>query len=554
MPFEPPDTDGLDFPRAKKRISVDTASGVDAFNHLFHVGGPIQASTITVEGIGEASSVQLEDAVGETSTIMIDTPILELARTIDNRSYFWPDLGDRLWDSNLRSKRRVMSIRSGTQQYLADIESHHQKGKAPERIIISNITWGSAFSLEHRYEITDSNRELLQEVVQADTGIIVANLLETWQICGASMVLALRPDALFVSALEALGSPSELLEAASKRLVVLGSEGQDPVELLTKTMGVFTASGSGARAAGMIVGSVVQTRVPRVCSGCARSAPVDPATINFLPQSLRPPREKPYMIGRGCDACKQSGFRGTVGIDSIVRTKTRLKDMLAAGSPIDQVTEIAYRSGTRSMMEDAVYKAAEGLTTLDAIVKSVKRVSAAFEASIVAGLSEGESGTLKDQQIDTSLAALGDDFFTSDSGRSSGASGSFKTMLADRKQKVILVVEDDEDQQSILRIVLEKEGYKVEFANNGVEGLEAASKFRPDLIISDLMMPKMNGNEFVAKLRENPQLSGTPVLVLTVIDNADAEHKLLSTGADDYCAKTVRKDVLLKRIERLLLR
>lgn len=553
MPFEPPDIDGLDFPKAKKRISVDTAAGVEAFVQLFKIAGPIQASSITIESVGESSSVELQDAVDETSTIMIDTPILEISRAIDNRSFFWPDLGDRLWESNSRTKRRVMFIGSDSAQYLADIESHHKIGKSPERILINNIMWGSSFSLEHRFALTERNKELLLELTSADTGIIIGNLLEPWQICGAAVALALRPDALFVSAVEALESPTRLLDLAAKHLVILGAEGQDPVELLTKTMGSFHPLGAGARAASLLVGSLTHMRIPRVCTGCARSAPLDPATINFLPESLRPAREKPYMIGRGCDACRQSGFRGSIGIDSIVLLGSRLKDVLAAGSPIDQVTEIAYRAGTRSMTEDAVLKATEGLTTLDAVVKAVKRPSAAFEASILSSHGAGEGTTLKDQQIDSSLASLGDDFFVSGGGTSAGsARKSERTMRPERETKVILVVEDDDDQQNILRIVLEKEGYEVEFASDGHEGLEAAGRVAPDLIISDLMMPRMNGNEFVAKVRENPKISETPILILTVIDNADAEHKLLSTGADDYCAKTVRRDILLKRIERLL--
>lgn len=552
MPFEPPD-DGLEFPKSRKLLTVDSAAAVDALNHAFAHGAVKHASVIIIEEQSGSCRAVYEDGVGEQSSLELSANISEVSQALDHRCFHWPDVGDRLWHTS-SSRRRVLSLSVEGPQYLADVTFQHQPGAKSGRLLINNISWGSAFSIGHRFEFTESNSRLLQRLGQAKTGIIAANAVDGREPAGTAVILALRPDAVFVSSVEAAPAPGEVLDLASKRLVVLAVDGQDAVELLTKTVGAFQPSGSGARAAGVLNGSLVHLRLPRVCTSCARSAPADPATINFLPASLRPSRDKTFMVGRGCDSCVQSGFRGSVGVDSVVECTPRLRDVLSLGSAIDQVTELAYRNGTRSLLEDALVKAGDGLTTLDSVTKSVKRPSAAFEASIVnAG---DETLTLKDRDINSSLSSLGDDFFLAPSGGSPAADSAHPESLLRRepRAKRILIVEDDSDQQQILRLVLEKEGYEVAFAGNGAEGLEQASRVKPDLIITDLMMPKMDGNEFVARLRETPEISGMKILVLTVIDNADAEHKLLTTGADDYCAKTVRRDVLLKRIERLLAR
>ena len=75
-----------------------------------------------------------------------------------------------------------------------------------------------------------------------------------------------------------------------------------------------------------------------------------------------------------------------------------------------------------------------------------------------------------------------------------------------------------------------------------------------DIVLCDLMMPKMNGKEFLEKVRSNPDYSNVPVMMLTAVTSPDAEFQLLESGADDYCNKNVKRKILLKRVERLLAR
>ncbi|WP_163999206.1 response regulator [Pyxidicoccus caerfyrddinensis] len=85
-------------------------------------------------------------------------------------------------------------------------------------------------------------------------------------------------------------------------------------------------------------------------------------------------------------------------------------------------------------------------------------------------------------------------------------------------RRSVLVVEDDEDIRAAIAEILEGEGYDVVIAANGSEALEELQHMRrPCLILLDLMMPVMNGHEFLARIRETPRMQGVPVLVLTAV-------------------------------------
>jgi len=97
----------------------------------------------------------------------------------------------------------------------------------------------------------------------------------------------------------------------------------------------------------------------------------------------------------------------------------------------------------------------------------------------------------------------------------------------------IMVVDDDANIRAILKYRFEKEDFTVCLAKNGVEALEQIGREPPDLVILDLIMPEMNGLEFLSHLRENPQTVSTPVIVLTALGRTpfyERTHELGATG------------------------
>jgi signal transduction histidine kinase/CheY-like chemotaxis protein len=116
-----------------------------------------------------------------------------------------------------------------------------------------------------------------------------------------------------------------------------------------------------------------------------------------------------------------------------------------------------------------------------------------------------------------------------------------------------LVVEDEESTRELLRRLLVGEGWAVATAANGREGLERLKMERPNLILLDLLMPEMDGFEFVAKLRETPGLDATPVIVVTAADLSDEERRRLQGGVEHVLQKAAHgQDKLLAEIRGII--
>lgn len=122
------------------------------------------------------------------------------------------------------------------------------------------------------------------------------------------------------------------------------------------------------------------------------------------------------------------------------------------------------------------------------------------------------------------------------------------------KKAKILIVEDDPDQREILKMVLLDAGYEVFTASGALKGLELARNVSPDLILSDLMMPEMDGADLFIALREDMVLRDIPFMILTVVSDSDKELQLLELGVSEYCEKSIQRKILLKRIERIIKR
>ncbi|HRC56547.1 MAG: response regulator [Myxococcales bacterium] len=114
------------------------------------------------------------------------------------------------------------------------------------------------------------------------------------------------------------------------------------------------------------------------------------------------------------------------------------------------------------------------------------------------------------------------------------------------KEGRVLVVDDEPGLRSWLSALLAYEGYLVEEASNGAVALEVLQTFRPDVIILDLIMPGMNGREFLLELRESPELAKIPVLVWTAVKGVHIN--LTSLGATEILEKLPDPDEILRKV------
>ncbi|MDP9201745.1 MAG: diguanylate cyclase [Gemmatimonadota bacterium] len=122
----------------------------------------------------------------------------------------------------------------------------------------------------------------------------------------------------------------------------------------------------------------------------------------------------------------------------------------------------------------------------------------------------------------------------------------------EHKKKRILVVDDHEDNIELLRARLEARGYEVEGASDGQAALDAVKRTCPDLILLDVMMPKMDGMEVVKRLKANKDLPFIPVIMQTALDSTENKVEGLDAGADDYITKPINFAELEARVNSLL--
>ncbi|HRP53077.1 MAG TPA: response regulator transcription factor [Fluviicola sp.] len=123
-----------------------------------------------------------------------------------------------------------------------------------------------------------------------------------------------------------------------------------------------------------------------------------------------------------------------------------------------------------------------------------------------------------------------------------------------KKNQTILIIDDEQDIIEFLKYNLEKEGYKVLSATNGVEGIDCAKSNTPDLILLDVMMPKMDGIEVCSLLRNEASLNDTLIVFLTSRYEDYSQVAGYEAGADDYVAKPIRPRLLVSKLEAILRR
>ncbi len=118
----------------------------------------------------------------------------------------------------------------------------------------------------------------------------------------------------------------------------------------------------------------------------------------------------------------------------------------------------------------------------------------------------------------------------------------------------ILLVDDEEDILALLKYNLEKEGFTVDTALNGKEGISKAKEMQPDLVVLDVMMPVMDGMEACVEMREIPSLKDIFIVFLTARGEDYSQIAGYDSGADDYITKPIKPRVLVSKIKALLRR
>lgn len=115
----------------------------------------------------------------------------------------------------------------------------------------------------------------------------------------------------------------------------------------------------------------------------------------------------------------------------------------------------------------------------------------------------------------------------------------------------VVLVDDEANIRETIAFILDAEGVEVATASDGVEGLAAVRRLKPKVVLLDVMMPRMDGYEVCRAIRQDPNLIGTYVIILTAKGQRSDERQALEIGADLYLSKPFDDEVVLREIERV---
>jgi len=244
---------------------------------------------------------------------------------------------------------------------------------------------------------------------------------------------------------------------------------------------------------------VSQRLVRKLCPACRipESTPQPGhGTLSLVTRCMGP--------GPGCTQCKHTGYIERVAVAEVFTPTDAMRVAIAKGITAVELRGLMKNAGHQSMRD--------------------------------AGMRLVDAGT-------TSLAEL-NRVLAEDQGERRKVDG----------KKRVLIVEDDRMIRTLVKLLLEREGYAVIQAANGREGIDMARLERPDLVITDLMMPEADGYQVLKALRADAALSMLPVMVLTAETDATVERTVIDLGADDYLIKPFDEEVLLQRVRSVFVR
>jgi type IV pilus assembly protein PilB len=272
-----------------------------------------------------------------------------------------------------------------------------------------------------------------------------------------------------------------------------------------------------------------QRLVRKVCQPCRAPEALPPDFIHRLPFHLEKKQGAEFWKGAGCSMCNYSGYSGRMALLELLLITPALREILVANGSSTAIKSAASKEGFHSMSMDGISKALKGLTTIEEVFRvAPPEIGEISQESIVEPIST-EEGTKEEDMPESSIPSL--------------------TTVRPHK---ILLADDSEIVTKIIRNILEAENYLVITAKNGLEALKLAMTEKPDLVVTDFLMPEMDGLTLVKKLKSQFETRYMPVIMLSGKDELDYEVDGLNAGADDYLAKPVNAKRLLARINRLL--
>jgi type II secretory ATPase GspE/PulE/Tfp pilus assembly ATPase PilB-like protein/CheY-like chemotaxis protein len=303
-------------------------------------------------------------------------------------------------------------------------------------------------------------------------------------------------------------------------------------------------------------GVVAQRLMRKLCPTCKE------VWMEAPPERLRRwiPKGTPLYRSSGCPDCAMTGYRGRFSILEILTMTPELERLIAAGDAADRIAGAARRGGMKSLWDSGLAHVTRGESTIEELTRVVD-IPAEEEAPQPADKARASGTSRPSGGVDASRFAPGAgtatvplepaapvsthfDLLEEAPPRRSGAHG--------QPASKVLLVDDEDSLRKVMRDLLERDGYVVTEARDGVQALDQVDRVGPDIIVLDLNLPGLDGYGVLSHLRSRPATANIPVIVLTAKGDEDNEVRVFELGADDFLTKPFRARALSARLEAVL--
>ncbi|HEX6433435.1 MAG TPA: type II/IV secretion system protein [Gemmatimonadales bacterium] len=386
---------------------------------------------------------------------------------------------------------------------------------------------------------------IVQVQVNEKAGLTFASALRS--------ILRQDPDVVLVGEIRDKETAQIALQASLTGHLVLSTlHTNDAANTVTRLVDIGMESYKIAPA---LRGIVAQRLMRRLCKNCRQVAtePVAERLSRFVPPGIT------LYQGVGCSECSMTGYRGRFSIVEVLTMTPELERRIAAGATAEKIAEAAREAGMRSLWGSGLRHVLAGESTFEELLR-VTDVPREEEPETAAPApprrgGRGKSAAALPPPVTASVPAPASSLVelsmdielleepTADNGALPRGRG---------QGACVLLVEDEEQLRRVMKDLLQREGYQVAEARDGVQALDEVDRFAPDVIILDLNLPGLDGYGVLQQLRSRPATRDIPVMVLTAKGDEDNEVRVFELGADDFVTKPFRARSLTARLEAVL--
>jgi len=390
-------------------------------------------------------------------------------------------------------------------------------------------------------------QNIVQVQVHEKTGLTFASALRS--------ILRQDPDVVLVGEIRDQETAQIALQASLTGHLVLSTlHTNDAPNAVTRLVDMGMEP---YKIASALRGVVAQRLMRRLCRACLQPSEEPPPerVARFIPPGTR------LFRGVGCPECTMTGYRGRFSIMEVLTINSELEWRIGQGATADHIADAGRANGMRSLFESGLRHVLAGESSIEELLR-------------VADVPQQEDGVRPPRERPSGRTRTGPpapappappppspvattpglslDFAEDLELVDDASAGGVERAAGRGAGTCVLLVEDEDQLRRVMKDLLERDGYTVAEARDGVQALDQVDRFAPDVIILDLNLPGLDGYGVLTQLRSRPATRAIPVVVLTAKGDEDNEVRVFELGADDFITKPFRARALSARLEAVL--